>query len=41
MKLKQRQNKFHAIVNANSIKQYAIEIKNAIIKHINVNVKLS
>ena len=39
MKLKQRQNIFHVIVNANSIVQHVIQIKNGIIKHVNVNVK--
>ena len=28
------------IVNANSIVQYVIQIKNGIIKHVNVNVKI-
>ena len=28
------------IVNANSIVQYVIHIKNGIIKHVNVNVKI-
>ena len=40
MKLKQWQNIFHVIVNANSIAQYIIEIKNRIIKRANVNVKI-
>ena len=39
MKLKQWHNIFHVIVNANSIVQYVIQIKNGIIKHVNVNVK--
>ena len=30
----------HVIVNANSIVQYVIQIKNRIIKHVNVNVKI-
>ena len=29
------------IINANSIAQYKLEIKNGIIKHVNVNRKLS
>ena len=40
MKLKQRQNIFHVTVNANSIVQHVIEIKNGILKHANVNVKI-
>ena len=28
------------IVNANSIVQYVIQIKNGIIKHVNVNIKI-
>ena len=28
------------IVNANSIVQYVIQIKNEIIKHVNVNIKI-
>ena len=41
MRLKQGQYIFHVIVNANSIvQQHAIQNKNGIIKHINVNVKL-
>ena len=39
MKLKQWQNICHVIVNVNSIVKYAIQIKNRIIKHVNVNVK--
>ena len=38
MKLKQGQNMFH--VTANSIVQHVIRIKNGIIKHVNVNVKI-
>ena len=34
------QNIFHVIVNANSIVQHVIQIKNGIIKHFNVNVKI-
>ena len=40
MKPKQRQNIFHAIVNASSIVRHVIQIKNGIIKHVNVNVKI-
>ena len=40
MKVKELQNIFHVILNANSIAQYVIQIKNGIIKHINVNVKI-
>ena len=40
MKLKQRQNIFHVIVNKNPIVQHVIQIKNEIIKHVNVNVKI-
>ena len=39
-KLKQWQNIFHVIVNANSIVQHLIQIKNGITKHVNVNIKL-
>ena len=38
MKLKQWQNIFHVILNANSIVQLAIQIKNRITKHANANV---
>ena len=31
---------FHTIGNVNSIIQFAIEIKNVITKHVNVNVKI-
>ena len=31
---------FHVIVNANSITQHVIQIKNVIIKYLNVNVKI-
>ena len=31
---------FYVIVNANSIEQYVIKIKNGIIKHVNANVKI-
>ena len=40
MKLKQWQNIFHEIVNANSIVQHVIQIKSGITKHVNVNVKI-
>ena len=40
MKLKPLHNIFHVIVNANSIIQHAIQIRNGIIKHVNVNVKI-
>ena len=39
MKLKQWENIFHVIVNANSIVQHVIQSKNGIIKDVNVNVK--
>ena len=39
MKLKQGQNVFHVIVNANSIVQILIQIINGITKLVNVNVK--
>ena len=31
---------FHAIINANLIVQYVIQIKNETKKHVNVNVKI-
>ena len=40
MKLNQWQNMFHLTVNANSIVQYVLQIKNGITKHTNVNVKI-
>ena len=40
MRLKQWRNIFHAIANANSIVQHAIQMKNGIIKHVNVNIKI-
>ena len=40
MRLKQWQNIFHEIVNANLIAQYETQIKNGIIKHVNVNVNI-
>ena len=39
MKLKQWQSIFNAVVNGNSIVQHVVQIKNGIIKHVNVNVK--
>ena len=41
MKLKQWQNIFPVIVNANSIVQLAIQITNGIAKLVNVNVKVT
>ena len=38
--LKQWQNTFHVIVNANSIVQHVIQNKNGIINYVNVNVKI-
>ena len=40
IKLKQWQNIFHVTANANSIAQHVIQIKNGIIKHVNVSVKI-
>ena len=40
MKLRQWQNTFHVIANRNSRVQHVIQIKNGIIKHVNVNVKI-
>ena len=40
MKLKQWQNIFHVILNANSIVQYVVQMKKGIIKNVNVNVKI-
>ena len=37
---KQWQSIFHVTANANSIVQHVIQIKNGIIKHVNVNVKI-
>ena len=37
MKLRQWENKFHVIVNANSIAKHVIQNKNGTIKHVNVN----
>ena len=39
MKLKQWQSIFNAVVNGNSIVQHVVQIKNGIIKHVNVDVK--
>ena len=39
-KAKTMTNKFHVIANANSIVRHIIQIKNGIIKHVNVNVKI-
>ena len=41
MKLKKWQNIFHVIINANSIVEHLIQIKNRVIKHVNVNVKIA
>ena len=41
MKLKQQENIFHVMVKANSIVQHVIQIKNGIIKHVNMNAKIS
>ena len=41
MKLQQRQYVFHVIVNANSIAQHVIQIKNGIMKPVNVKINLS
>ena len=41
MKLQQRQYVFHVIVNANSIAQHVIQIKNGIMKPVNVSVKIN
>ena len=38
---KKWENMFHVIVNANSVVQHVIQIKNGLIKHVNVNVQLS
>ena len=40
MKLEQHKNIFHVVVNANSVVQHVIQIKNGIIKQVNVNVKI-
>ena len=38
--IKQWQNIFYVIVNANSIVQHVIQINNGILKHVYVNVKI-
>ena len=38
MKLKQRQNIFNVIINASSLVQHIIQIKNGVMKHVNVIV---
>ena len=40
MKLKPRRNMFPVIVNTNSIVQRVIQIKNRIIKYVNMNLKI-
>ena len=40
MKLKQWQNIFHMLANVNSIAEYVIQIKNRVIKQVNVDVKV-
>ena len=40
MKLKQWQNIFNVILNANSVVQHVNQIKKRMIKHVNVNVKI-
>ena len=40
IKLKQWQNIFHAIANANSMAQHVIQMKNGVIKHVNLHVKV-
>ena len=40
MKLKQLRNMFHVVVNANSIVQHVIHIKNGVTIHLKVNVKI-
>ena len=40
MKLKHCQNIFHVIGNASSVVQHVVKIKNRIIKHVNMNVKI-
>ena len=37
---KQWKNIFHVILNANTIVQHVIQIKNGIINYINVNIKI-
>ena len=40
MKLKQWRNIFHMLLNTNSIVQHVIQIKNKVMKHASVNVKI-
>ena len=40
MKLEQHKNIFNVVVNANLVVQHVIQIKNGIIKQVNVNVKI-
>ena len=40
MKVRQWQNIFHVIVNANSIEQYVIQNENGIVKYVNGNVEI-
>ena len=40
MKLKQWQKIFHVVVNANSIVQHIIQIRNGIMKHVNLSVQI-
>ena len=40
MKLKQWENTFLVAANVNSIVQHVVQIKNGIIKHVKVNVKI-
>ena len=40
MKLKQWQNIFHEILNANLIVQHVIQIENGVMKHVIVSVKI-
>ena len=41
MKLKQWLDKFPVIINANTIVQHVIQVKNGITKHVNVNLKIN
>ena len=38
--MKMKKNIFHAILNANSIVRHVVQIKNGIMKHSNVNLKI-
>ena len=38
MKLNQRQNIFHVIKNVNSVVQHVIQIKNGLVRHVDMNV---